>query len=290
MIQDETALGQGGSTAPKVPTNLSEMGDTVAKIKDMALEWAPKLAGAILILLVGFWIARMIVRMAQHAMDRAGIDKDLKPFLSTMLSVILKLLVAITAAGVVGIEMTAFAALIAAAGLAIGMALQGTLGHFAAGVMVLIFKPYRVGDLVDLQGQLGHVDEIQVFNTVLTSPQNKKIIIPNGIATSGIMTNLSALGKVRVDLTVGMTYEDDFEEVKRVIQNALANVTCKTDDEPTVEINAFGENGIELAVMPYSTPANYWDVYYGSYREIKKALGAAGVKVPYPVEIEISRS
>lgn len=291
MTQDSSIIANEGSVAAaeSIPVNLSEVSDTMTNIKDMALGWAPKLAGAILIIVIGFWLVRMVTRMMGKAMDKSGIDQDLQPFLKSLVSVLLKILVVITAAGVVGIEMTAFAALIAAAGLAIGMALQGTLGHFASGVMILIFKPYRVGDLVDLQGQVGTVDEIQVFNTVLTSPDHRKVIIPNGIATSGIMTNLSTLGKLRVDLNVGMTYEDDFEKVRAVIQSALNKVTMKEADEPTIEIQSFEAHGIKLAVRPYATPANYWDVYFNSYREIKKALGEAGIQVPYPVEIDIKR-
>jgi len=285
MTQEETG---GGATdiTQSIPTNLSEVGDNLSKLKDMALEWAPKLAGAIVILLIGLWIVKLITKLMAKSMERAGLDKDLRPFLTSLVNVMLKVLVFITAAGVVGIEMTAFAALIAAAGLAVGMALQGTLGHFASGVMILIFKPYRVGDLVDLQGQVGTVDEIQVFNTVLTSLDHKKVIIPNGIATSGIMTNLSTLGKLRVDLEVGMTYEDDFDKVQTVIKGALDKVSMREADEPTIEIASFEENGVKLAVRPYATPANYWDVYFNSYKEIKKALGEAGIKVPYPVELE----
>lgn len=291
MIQDEGAIANEGSTsmAESIPTNMSDMNDIVSNFTDMALEWAPKVAGAIIILLIGFWIVKMVTKLLGKAMDRAGLDQDLQPFLKSLISVILKVLVVITAAGIMGIEMTAFVALIAGAGLAIGMAMQGTLGHFASGVMILIFKPYRVGDLVDIQDQIGHVDEIQVFNTVLTTLDHKKVIIPNGIATSGIMTNLSTLGKLRVDLNVGMTYEDDFDRVQGIIRSALDKVTMREPDEPTIEIESFDENGIKLAVRPYSTPENYWDVYFNSYSEIKKALGEAGIKVPYPIEIQIDR-
>jgi len=288
MTQDEVQVGNSG-VADAIPVNITQVGDNLSKLKNMAFEWAPKLVMAIVILLIGFWIVKMVTRMMGKSMQRSGLDEDLQPFLKSLVRVMLKVLVVITAAGVVGIEMTAFAALIAAAGLAIGMALQGTLGHFASGVMILIFKPYRVGDLVDLQGQVGTVDEIQVFNTVLTSLDHKKVIIPNGIATSGIMTNLSTLGKLRVDLNVGMTYEDDFDKVQSVIKGALDKVTMRESDEPTIEIESFEENGIKLAVRPYSTPENYWDVYFHSYREIKKALGEAGIKVPYPIEIEVER-
>ncbi len=249
---------------------------------DGLVQWAPKLIGAIIVLIIGFWIVGIVVKMLGKAMDKSGLDKDVQPFLKSLVSVILKVMVVVSAAGLVGIETTAFAALIAAAGLAIGMAMQGTLGHFAAGVMVLIFKPYRVGDLVDLQGQVGHVQEIQVFNTVLQSLDNKKVIIPNGIATSGIMTNLSSEGKLRVDLNVAMPYEEDFDKVQGIIEGALAKVSKKLPDTPTIEIEKFDANNVLLAVRPYATPEDYWDVYFQSYKEIKKAFGDAGITVAYP--------
>lgn len=252
-------------------------------LSDTLVAWAPSLVGAILVLIIGFWIASWVAGLVGKAMDRGKWDDDLKPFLKSVVSVLLKVLVVITAAGVIGVEVTAFAALLAGAGLAIGMAMQGTLGHFASGVMILLFKPYKVGDLVNLQDQLGHVDEIQIFNTILTTLDNKKVIIPNGIATSGIMTNLSTNGKLRVDLNVAMPYEEDFTKVKGIISKALGNVSSKLDDEPTIEIEKFDEHNVLLAVRPYSTPEDYWDVYFDSYKEIKNAFGKAGIEVAYPV-------
>ena len=246
------------------------------------LTWAPKLVAAIAVLIIGFWIVKIISKAIGKSLEKSGIDGDLIPFLKSLVSVLLKVLVVISAAGVVGIEITAFAALLAGAGLAIGAAMSGTLSHFAAGVMVLIFKPYRVGDLVDIQGTVGHVSEIQVFNTVINTLDNKKVIMPNGIATSGIMTNLTANGKLRVDLNVAMPYEEDFDKVKGIIQGALANVTEKLADEPTIEIEKFDENNVLLAVRPYATDETYWDVYFKSYKEIKKAFGEAGIEVAYP--------
>lgn len=250
---------------------------------DQGIAWAPKLVGALLVVIIGFWLVGWITNLAGKAMDKSGLDRDVQPFLKSLVNVVLKVLVMISAAGLVGIETTAFAALIAAAGLAIGMALQGTLGHFASGVMILIFKPYRVGDLVDIQGQLGHVFEIQVFNTIIDTLDNKRVIMPNGVATSGIMTNLSANNKLRVDLNVAMPYEEDFDKVQGIIRKALDNVTVKEADEPTIEIEKFDEHNVLLAVRPYATPEKYWDVYFQSYKEIKKAFGAAGIDVAYPV-------
>ena len=156
----------------------------LSTIIETVLAWSPKIVAAIVTLIIGFWIVGIITRLIGKSLAKSGIDGDLVPFLKSLVSVLLKVLVVISAAGVVGIEITAFAALIAGAGLAIGAAMSGTLSHFAAGVMVLIFKPYRVGDLVDIQGTVGHVSEIQVFNTVINSLDNKKVIMPNGIATS----------------------------------------------------------------------------------------------------------
>jgi len=228
-----------------------DIANSVQGLVDTLVGWSPKIIAGLLVLIIGFWIVGWVVRLVGKSMTRADMDKDLQPFLKSLVSVILKVLVVITAAGVVGIEVTAFAALIASAGLALGLALQGTLGHFAAGVMVLIFKPYRVGDLVDIQGQVGHVTEIQVFNTVLTSLDNKKVIIPNGIATSGIMTNLSTEGKLRVDLNVAMPYEEDFDKVQGIIQKALDKVETKLPDTPTIEIEKFDANNVLLRKLLY---------------------------------------
>ncbi len=254
----------------------------LSSLWNTVLAWAPKFVGAILFLVIGFWIVGIIARAIGKSLEKSGIDKDLTPFLKSLVSVLLKVLVVLSAAGVLGIEITAFAALLAGAGLAIGAAMSGTLSHFAAGVMVLIFKPYRVGDLVDIQGTVGHVEEIQVFNTVIKSLDNKKVIMPNGIATSGIMTNLSSNGKLRVDLNVAMPYEEDFGKVQGIIQGALAKVSSKLPDTPTIEIEKFDENNVLLAVRPYATPEAYWDVYFNSYKEIKKAFGEAGIEVAYP--------
>lgn len=255
--------------------NLSVLWDTI-------LAWSPKIVAGILVLIIGFWIVNMIARVVDRSLKNSGVDADLRPFLKSLISVLLKILVVITAAGVVGIEITAFAALIAGAGLAIGAALSGTLGHFAAGVMVLLFKPYKVGDLVDIQNVVGHVREIQVFNTIIESLDGKKVIMPNGVATSGIMTNLTAMGKLRVDLNVAMPYEEDFDKVKNIIKGALNKVSERLPDEPTIEIEKFDENNVLLAVRPYATDATYWDVYFNSYKEIKKAFGEAGIPVAYP--------
>ena len=257
--------------------------EKVGDLIGMLMQWAPKLIGAILVLLIGLWIIGKIMKVISKAMERSGLDKDVIPFLTSMTSVLFKVMLVLSVAGMVGIETTSFIALLGAAGLAIGMALQGTLGHFASGVLILIFKPYRVGDLVDVQGVVGTVKEIQVFNTIIDSLENKKVIIPNGIATSGIMTNLSATEFLRVDLNIAMPYEEDFDKVQNIVMDALKNTPHVLDSPaPVVEIEKFDAHNVLLAVRPHAKCEHYWDVYFGSYKNIKAALGKANIKVAYP--------
>ncbi len=257
--------------------------DKMGLLVEQLIAWAPKLVGAIVVLLIGLWIIGGLVNMAKKGMTKAGLDQDVVPFLSSLISVILKVLLIMSVAGMVGIETTSFVALIGMAGLAIGMALQGTLGHFASGVMILLFKPYKVGDLVDMQGTVGTVEEIQVFNTIVQSLDNKRVIIPNGTATSGLITNLSAYDKLRVDLNVAMPYEEDFDKVQKIIMDAVKSTPkVMSEFEPTVEIEKFDAHNILLAVRPYATTADYWDVYFGVYKNVKAALGKHNIKVAYP--------
>jgi len=253
------------------------------KLVDSLMAWAPKVVGAILVLIIGLWIIGKIMKVIRGGLERSGLDKDVIPFLSSLISVIFKVLLVFSVAESMGIKTTSFIALIGMAGLAIGMALQGTLGHFASGVMLLIFKPYRVGDLVDIQGVVGTVKEIQVFNTIIDTLDNKKVIIPNGIATSDKMTNLSATEFLRVDLNVAMPYEEDFEKVKGIIMGAIAETpNVLSDPAPYVEIEKFDAHNILLAVRPHAKCEDYWSVYFGTYKNVKAALGKAGIKVAYP--------
>lgn len=263
--------------------NSEMIAEQVSNLMSLLVSWAPKLIGAILVLIIGLWIIGRLMGVIQKAMEKSGLDKDVVPFLTSLISVLFKIMLLISVAGMVGIETTAFVGLLAAGGLAIGMALQGTLGHFASGVLILIFKPYRVGDLVDVQGIVGTVREIQVFNTIIDSLENKKVIIPNGIATSGIMTNLSATDHLRVDLNIAMPYEEDFDKVQKIVLDALRNTPHVLDSpEPVCEIEKFDAHNVLLAVRPFAKCENYWDVYFGSYKNIKAALGKANIKVAYP--------
>lgn len=252
------------------------------KFITMAMEYAPKLLLAIVVLLIGLWIIKKIVGMLGSIMDRAKLDQDVQPFLKSLIGVLLKVMLIFSVAGMVGIETTSFVAVLAAAGFAIGLALQGSLGNFAAGVMVLIFKPYKVGDLVSTQDQLGHVNEIQIFNTILTTLDHKQVIVPNGQAISGTITNLSHHEYMRVDLNVMIPYEQNFEEAQKIAIEALRSVSGSlTEPAPYVEIEEFGDHNIKLAARTHSTVDNYWDVFFGGNRALKEAFSKAGIQINY---------
>ena len=254
----------------------------IQNIIDGLLAWSPKLAGALLILIIGFWIVSNIAKLSKKAMEKADVDPTLIPFLGSLISVLLKVMVVITVAGKVGIETTSFVAVLASAGLAIGLALQGSLQNFASGVMLLIFKPYKVGDLIEVQGYVGVVQEIQIFNTVLMTPDNKKVIIPNGAATSGPITNISGQGRIRVDMTFGIAYDADISKAREVIQS-IADANDKILKTPAIDIfvSGHGASSVDLAVRPSCDPAHYWDVHFYMHEELKKAFDKANIGIPY---------
>lgn len=254
----------------------------VQQIADQLMAWSPKLAGAILVLVIGFWIAGNLTSIAKKAMKRAKIDETLRPFLASLVSVLLKIMVVIAAAGMVDIETTSFVAILASAGLAIGLALQGSLQNFASGVMILFFKPYKIGDLVEVAGTVGYVHEIQIFNTVLMTPDNKKVIIPNATATSSPITNISGPGLIRIDLTFGIAYDASIDHAREVIQ-AVADANDKILKEPGIDIfvTGHGASSVDLAVRPYCNPDYYWDVYFYMHEELKKAFDKNNIGIPY---------
>lgn len=182
-----------------------------------------------------------------------------------------------------GVATTSFVAVLGAAGLAVGLALQGSLSNFAGGVLVMIFKPYRVGDLIEAQGLLGVVKEVQIFNTILVSPQNKQIIIPNGLASNGTVTNYSAEGILRVDLTVGISYDSNIKVAKDILLEVMAkNEMVLSDPAPFVGVSEMADSSVNLAVRPHCKVEHYWDVYFGINEAMKNALDEHQITIPFP--------
>ncbi|MFT7606766.1 MAG: small conductance mechanosensitive channel, partial [Saprospiraceae bacterium] len=204
----------------------------IEKITGMAIEYAPTVLMAIVTLIIGFWIIGWIRKFAEKALTRGQVDKTIRPFLLSLITVGLKVLLLLSVAGKFGVETTSFIAILGAMAFAVGLALQGSLGNFASGVMILLFKPYKVGDLVDVQGNTGFVHEIQIFNTLLLTPDNKKVIIPNSIVTSGAITNISGQGEIRVDMTFGIGYTDDIDKARTIIQKVAASCPQVLQSKP----------------------------------------------------------
>ncbi len=238
---------------------------------------------AIITLVIGFMIISWVVKLVKTLMTKNDVDRDLQPFLASIVSVGLKVMLLIAVAGMFGIETTSFVAVIGALAFAIGMALQGSLGHFASGVLILLFKPYRTGDLVDIQGHVGVVDEIQIFNTILLTPDNKKIILPNGTVTSGPITNISGQGEIKVVMTYGIGYTDDIDHARTVIQRVADSCPqVLHDKEVDIFVEALADSSVNFCVRPWCKSEHYWDVFFYMHENIKKEFDKEKIGIPYP--------
>jgi small conductance mechanosensitive channel len=257
---------------------------------NLIAEFGPKVIGAILIWIIGSWVIKIILKGVKKALNKGDYDESLKKFLSNLVSWILKIILIVVVLGTVGVETTSFAAILAAAGLAIGMALQGSLANFAGGVLIMIFKPIKIGDLIEAQGELGVVKEIEIFTTKLLTPTNKEVIIPNGALSNGNIVNYSTEGKLRVDLTFGVGYDSDIKQTKEVLMKVLtSNSKVLQDPAPTVNVSELADSSVNFAVRPWCTVADYWDVYFDTHENVKIALDAAGIEIPYPHAVEIQK-
>ncbi len=261
---------------------MTDLFDT-EKLSGMITEYAPKVIGAIITLIIGFMIIGWIVGIVKSMMQKRGVDPTITPFLTSLVSVGLKVMLLLSVAGMFGVETTSFVAIFGAMAFAIGMALQGSLGHFASGVMILIFKPYKVGDLVDLSGNIGVVDEVQIFNTLLITPDNKKIIIPNGVVTSGIITNISGQGEIRVDMTYGIGYDDDIDKARMIMQDVAKRCPQVLQQKPVdIFVAELADSSVNFTVRPWAKSEHYWDVYFFMMENIKKEFDNAGIGIPFP--------
>jgi len=256
----------------------------------LMLEYAPKIITALLILIIGLWLIKIITKYAGKIMIKRGVDETLKRFLSDLISWTLKALLFVTVISQLGVPATSFVAILGAAGLAIGLALQGSLANFAGGALIMVFKPFKVGDLIEAQGELGTVKEIQIFVTKLVTPGNKLVIIPNGTLSNGNIINYTEEGKLRVDLTYGVSYDADIKQTKEVLMQVLtANDKVLKDPAPVVTVSELADSSVNFAVRPWCTPENYWDVYFETTENVKEALDEAGIEIPYPHAVEIQK-
>jgi len=260
-------------------------------LKNLIIEYSPKVLTALVILIVGLFIINLLIKMTKKVMKKRGVDETLQKFLGNLLGWTLKILLFVSVIAKLGIETTSFAAILAAAGLAIGLALQGSLSNFAGGALIMIFKPFKVGDLIEAQGELGAVKEIEIFTTKLIGLSNKEIIIPNGALSNGNILNYTSLGTRRVDLVIGVSYDADIKQTKEVLMNVLkSDEKVLKDPEPTVNVSELADSSVNFAVRPWCKSADYWDVYFGITEACKLALDKSGIEIPYPHQVEIRRT
>ena len=267
-----------------------ETQDWINKGRDLIVEFAPKVLAAILIWIIGSWIIKMTMKGIKKAMTKANYDDSLKKFLLNLISWIFKIVLILVVLGTVGVETTSFAAVLAAAGLAVGMALQGSLGNFAGGVLIMIFKPFKIGDLIEAQGEIGVVKEIEIFTTKLTGLSNREIIIPNGALSNGNIINYTTEGTRRVDLVFGVSYDADIKQTKEVLMNVLtSHPKILKEPAPAVTVIELADSSVNFAVRPWCKTEHYWDVYFDVTENAKEALDAAGIEIPYPHSVEIQK-
>ncbi len=249
----------------------------------MLVFYAPKFLAAVLVLLIGLYVIKIITKASINMMKKRDVDESLRPFLGTLISALLKVGLVVSVMGMVGVEMTSFIAILGAAGLAVGMALSGTLQNFAGGVMLLLFKPFRVGHFIEAQGHKGVVKEIQIFNTILTTPDNRIVILPNAPLSSGAMVNYSAESTRRVDFTFGIGYSDDIDKAKSVLRQIIDEDSrvLKTP-EAFIAVSELADSSVNFAVRVWVKGEDYWGVFFDLNENVKKTFDKENISIPFP--------
>jgi len=252
-------------------------------VSTYVIPWGINIILALAVFIVGRWLANIIVRGVKRLMRRASLDEALIGFLSSILNAVLLVVVVIAALEQLGVNTTSVLAVFAAAGLAVGLALKDSLSNFSAGVMLIIFKPFKVGDFVEAAGIAGVVEEIRIFTTRLRTGDNREIIVPNAQIYGGIITNFSAREQRRIDLVIGIGYEDDIRVAKHILQQVLqSDERILKDPEPVILVSELGESSVDLAVRPWVSSADYWNVRSDLLEIIKREFNAKGISIPYP--------
>lgn len=288
--------GGGGGTAPveeevvepalaDVPsaTDLEAWKEYLQEGIDKLVDWLPNLAGALVILLIGWLIAKIVRSAVSKALGKFDVDPTLGKFASSLLYMALMTFVWIAVLGRLGVNTGSFVAILGAATFAIGFALQGSLSNFAAGVMMMIFRPITVGDLVEAGGVLGTVHEIGVFATIIHTLENKKAIVANGTITADNIINYSANGTIRVDMTFGIGYGDDMDKAIKIMMDILKNdQRVLKDPAPTVACSEHGDSSVNFVCRPYVHPDHYWDVWFDTHKAVKEQFDKASIEIPFP--------
>jgi small conductance mechanosensitive channel len=252
-------------------------------VMEVLAKYGLQILAAIAVLVIGRFVAKIVRKIIERMMARGKQEQTLISFVSHLVYAAMMAFVIIAALGKLGIQTASFVAILGAAGLAIGLALQGSLANFAAGVLMIIFKPFKVGDFIEGGGTAGVVEEIQIFTTELKTPDNKQVIVPNAQMTSGNIVNYSAKGTRRVDLVAGIGYGDDIDKARGVLQSILdAEDRILKDPEPTIAVSELGDSSVNFVVRPWTTVDDYWGVYFSLTEAIKKQFDSNGISIPFP--------
>ena len=258
------------------------------KILDLIISISTNLAMALAILVIGFWVVKKAMKVLKLSLEKSSLSPEITIFLSSLLSIVMKVFILLAAIGQVGVDTASLVGLIAAAGFAVGMALQGSLANFAAGIMIMVFKPYKLGDWIETCEKFGKVESIQIFNTTIVTPGQKVHIIPNGQVMDGVITNFSQKGTIRLELNVTMPYAENFPRVQGIIKDALLTVpSILNDPEPEIGIETYDSHNVVLTIRPFIDPNNYWGATYQCHAAIKKAFHENGVQVAYSEGVEL---
>ncbi|MCB1684299.1 MAG: mechanosensitive ion channel [Pseudomonadales bacterium] len=250
---------------------------------EMAMSYGPKLVLALVVLFVGLWVINRFVRLIGKGMERSNTEPTLAKFLSNLVSVGFKALLLISVASMIGIETTSFIAILGAAGLAVGLALQGSLANFAGGVLVLMFRPFKVGDFIDAQGVSGTVSEIGIFHTVIKTGDNKVIVVPNGSLSNGIITNFSKEATRRVDFVFGIGYDDDISKAKAIIERLVtSDDRALSEPAPLIVVSSLGDSSVNITTRVWVKSPDYWAFFFSLTEKVKVTFDAEGISIPYP--------
>lgn len=266
------------------------MQDYITQFKDLLIEYAPSVISALVLLIVGLFAISFLTSAVRKLMKKRGVDQTLQGFVGDLINWTLKILLFVTVISQLGVATTSFAAIIAAAGLAIGLALQGSLSNFAGGALIMIFRPFKAGDFIEAQGVSGTVKEIQMFTTHINTPNNRLAIVPNGELSNGNIINYSAEDKVRVNLTFGVSYDADIKETKEVLMSVItSNEKTLEDPAPSVNVAELADSSVNFSVKTWVHTPDYWDVHFQVIEDTKIALDKAGIDIPYPHQVEIQK-
>jgi small conductance mechanosensitive channel len=250
---------------------------------DLGIDLGIKIATALAIFLVGKFVVRLVVSAIAKLMQKQEVDKTLETFICNLVRTALMVVVVIAAIGAIGIETTSFIAIFGAAGLAVGLALQGSLSNFASGVLIVLFRPYRVGDWIEAAGISGSVEQVQILTTILKTGDNKQIIVPNSQIMDSIITNYSANDTRRVDMVVGVSYSDDIDKVRETIMELIAaDDRILAEPAPRIAVSQLADSSVNFIVRPWVKTSEYWDVLFDLTEAVKKRFDKEGISIPFP--------